>query len=212
MLKRMRMAWGAGLLTVGVAMSAVAAPEDDFRRGQQAYLRGDVVSAMNTLRPVAQGGHLGAQSLLASILDTADFVEDAIVFYRMAADQGDLEARVALGQLYRIGRGVPKDEKQALEHFELAADKGHLAAIGFVADAYIFGLPGAEAGRDNAKALATIKRAAAVDHLPSAEALAKAYGSGQYGLGVDNAEAERWKARALEIKNKRKTAPPKKGK
>jgi TPR repeat protein len=45
--------------------------------------------------------------------------------YRQASDQGNMDAMVALGQLYRQGFGVAKDMKEAARLFRIAAEKGN---------------------------------------------------------------------------------------
>ena len=40
------------------------------------------------------------------------------------AEQGDAIAQFILGQMYRNGRGVPKDDKTALKWYTLAAEQG----------------------------------------------------------------------------------------
>ena len=44
------------------------------------------------------------------------------------AAQGDADALFNLGQLYKLGRGVPKNPKTATDYFRRAAQKGHVAA------------------------------------------------------------------------------------
>lgn len=130
----MRVAMVAVLLQCSAA-AACAAPEDDHRRAQQAYHRGDVATAMAALRAPAQAGHAPSQSLLAFMLDRGDFVEEAAALYRQAAAQDDTEALYALANFHLTGRGVAKDEKQALALFSKAAELGHAASAQVLADA-----------------------------------------------------------------------------
>ena len=125
----MRMAMATVLLHGSLAM-AWAAPEDDHRRGLAAYHRGDVA----TLRAPAKAGHAPSQSLLAFMLDRGDFVDEAAALYRQAAAQDDTEALYALANFHLIGRGVAKDEKQALALFSKAAELGHAASMQVIAD------------------------------------------------------------------------------
>lgn len=136
--------WWAVLLQCMALAAAVAAPEDEHRRGLQAYNTGDVATAMAVLRAPANAGHAPSQALLAFILDRGDFVEEAARLYTLAAAQGDAEAQAALGNFYLTGRGVAKDEKQALSYFSKAAEQGHVLAMQVLAQAYRdggFGLP-----------------------------------------------------------------------
>lgn len=189
---------------LAVAGSTLAAPEDDHRRGLLAYQRGDVVAAMAALRAPAQAGYAPAQTLLAFILDRADFVDEALVLYRGAAAQDDAQAHAALAGLHLDGRGVAKDEKAALRHFSKAAALGHAASIDFVADAHIRGQLGA-AAVGSEEALAAVRRAAAQGHLDSVLALAQAHATGRWQLPVDAAEAGRWQRRAAELRLQRAT-------
>lgn len=147
-----------------MALLSHAAPQGDYLRGQQAYQRGDVVAAMAALRPAAAAGHAPAQTLLAFILDRADFPDEATPLYRAAAEQGVAQAHAALADFYLSGRGLAKDEKQGLAHFSKAALLG-----------------------DEAAALA----------------LERAHRLGLHGLARDAVEADRWRARADELKRQR---------
>ena len=48
--------------------------------------------------------------------------------YRLAADQGDAKARNTLGDMYRLGEGVPEDLVQAYNWYTLAASAGNAYA------------------------------------------------------------------------------------
>ena len=48
--------------------------------------------------------------------------------YRLAADQGNADAQVKLGFMYREGRGVTKDHSEALKWYRLAAQQGDWSA------------------------------------------------------------------------------------
>lgn len=52
----------------------------------------------------------------------------AVAEWRPLAIQGDADAQFNLGQAYKLGRGVPIDNIQALTWFKRAADQGHLQA------------------------------------------------------------------------------------
>lgn len=122
----------AAALALTVA-AAFAAPEDDYARGRTAYARGDVGTAMRVLRAPAEAGHGPSMALLAFLLERSDFVDEALVLYRRAAEQDVADAHVGLGHLYLAGRGVAKDEKTALSHFSKAARLGDAHAAALVA-------------------------------------------------------------------------------
>ena len=54
--------------------------------------------------------------------------EEALTWYRRAADQGDAAAQAALGTSYLEGKAVPRDIAQAIMWFRKAADEGHHTA------------------------------------------------------------------------------------
>jgi hypothetical protein len=50
--------------------------------------------------------------------------DEAVRWYRLAADQGDADAQQALADLYRFGWGVAKDYVEAHKWYSLAATRG----------------------------------------------------------------------------------------
>jgi hypothetical protein len=50
-------------------------------------------------------------------------MEQAAVWYRKAAEQGDVGAQGTLGVLYSMGQGVPHDDVEAYFWFDLAASE-----------------------------------------------------------------------------------------
>jgi TPR repeat protein len=53
----------------------------------------------------------------------------------MAAEQGMPEAQMALAEIYRTGRGVPRDEAAARRWYEQAARQGHQGAANILRQA-----------------------------------------------------------------------------
>ena len=199
----------SGLVTLSTLIWAAAlqaAPQDEHQRGLLALQRGDVATAMTVLRAPAAAGHAPSQSLLAFMLDRADMSAEAARLWRSAAAQGDAEAHVGLANLNLGGRGVAKDEKQALRHFSEAAALWHAAAIEQLATAWLTGQWGTNAEADPAAAAAAVQRAAQQGHLPSAEALVLAHRSGRFGLVVDEAQASAWQARVSAWRQQRAVA------
>lgn len=201
--------WAHVVLAAGLG-NAWATPDDDYRRGLEAFNRGDVTTAMTVLRAPAKASHVASQTLLAFILDRADFPEEAARLYREAAAQGDAEAHAGLGNLHLAGRGISKDEKQAVVHFSKAAELGHVPSIHALADAYLRGQMGLDkASRDDSRAVAVLRQAAEKGHLPAAEALALAYRSGEWGLAADTVAAAQWQSRVNELRKQRPGAASK---
>src|SRR3970040_2593521 len=163
-----RTMWGALVFALVVGAAAAATPEDDFRDGEKAYLAGDVIGAMTTLRRAADKGHAPAQALLAEILDRAEFDEEALAWYRKAAEQGHAPAEFGLGAMYLAGEGVKADPGQAVFWFTRAAERGHSGAIVALAQA-LMNAP--ERSADEATLLRWRPRAAALDYVPAMERL-----------------------------------------
>ena len=198
-----------GTAAVLQAPAALAASvEDDFRAGQRAYLAGDVIGALSSLRKAADAGYAPAQVLLAEILDRAEFNEDAVAYYRKAAEQDSADGEFGLGTMYHAGEGVKKDAAQALFWYRRAAARNHARAIQAIAHAYVVGDLGLdEKRRDNAEAAAALRRAAEIHYVPAVEALARAYKTGDFGLKPDAQQAQLWEAKLKELR----PPPPGKG-
>lgn len=202
------------VLLVWQSWAVWAAPEDDFRAGSQAFREGDVVQAMAVLKKSADAGHAPSQSLLAYILDKAEFNDEAIAYYRKAAAQGDAEGEFGLGSMYAAGEGVKRDPAEARKWITRAAEKGHAAAINALAEAYIKGGLGIdEKQRSSAEALVWVRRAADSGYVPAMEQLAVAYRTAAYGLAVDLKQAEALDAKVRAVRGVvEKGAAKKKGK
>ena len=50
------------------------------------------------------------------------------------AEQGDAEAQIMMGQIYRKGEGVPQDYEKAVNWYTLAAEQGHAYAQGVLGE------------------------------------------------------------------------------
>lgn len=171
-------------------------PGDDFRAGSQAFRSGDIVQAMALLKKSADMGHAPAQALLGDILDQSEFNEEALAYYRKAAQQGNVDGEFGVGSMYAAGEGVTRDPAEALKWFTRAAEKGHVLATKVLAQAYMKGDLGfTEAQRNGPEAVLWVRRAADLGDIPAMEHLARAYRAGSLGLAVDSKQAE-----ALEVK------------
>ena len=69
----------------------------------------------------------------------ADY-QQAAVWYRKAADQGNPAAQVHLGDLYRDGRGVARDMTQSVAWYRKAAELGDIGAQGKLGILYSVGM------------------------------------------------------------------------
>jgi TPR repeat protein len=76
---------------------------------------------------------MGAVPAHASVKDGVDAWDRgdwsaAVADWRGAAEAGDPDAMFNMGQAFRLGRGVPKDEDKALDYYARAARLGHVRA------------------------------------------------------------------------------------
>ena len=185
-----------------------AGPAEDYAAGDAAYRRGDVRSAIASLRKAADAGHARAQTLLGSILDAAEQDEEAVKYLTLAAGQGDAEATYLLAGLVAAGEGTAKDPARGFALLQKAASLGKREALFALASAYLsggFGL--SESDRASAAALERIREAADAGHLPSIDRLAVAYRKGDFGLSPDAKRAEEFEAKARAIRGVAEKTP-----
>ncbi len=96
-------------LVAGLAGTASA----DVKRGVNAYQRGDYVTAMRELKPLAERDDVDAQYHLGEMYLRGrgvgrDFTV-AAAWYTKAAEGGHPRAQETLGGLHAVGLGVPQD-------------------------------------------------------------------------------------------------------
>jgi uncharacterized protein len=100
--------------------------------GLAAYKRGDYVTVMRLLRPLADQGVVLAQFSLGLMYANGKGVPQdstqAANWFRKAADQGNADAQANLGAMYAKGKGVSQDSIQAVDWFRKAADQGNADA------------------------------------------------------------------------------------
>src|SRR6201995_3832159 len=109
-------------------------------RGASDVAPGDIATAIRFCKKVA-GGSRRAMYQLGRAYAADHQMAEAIAAWRKAADKGSSAAMVELGVLYGTGAGVPRDDEQARQLFERAANAGNprgvtnLAALGGAASA-----------------------------------------------------------------------------
>ena len=74
-----------------------------------------------------------AQHILGLWYDTGDYGlaeddEEAVLWYRLAAEQGNARGQSALGFMYARGEGLPEDDEEAVRWYRLAAEQGYAGA------------------------------------------------------------------------------------
>ncbi len=101
---------------------------DSFDGGIQAYKTKNYQKALEIFKPLAEQGHLKAQSALRLMADKSEEVPredaEAAQSYRKAAEQGNPKAQSSLGLMYDNGAGVPQDYAEAVKWYRKAAEQG----------------------------------------------------------------------------------------
>lgn len=126
-----------GVVMLFLAGTAYASESSEaLQLGNDAFNRGDLITAMAHYRKAADEGVAEGQVRLAWIMDQAEENEQAVFWYKKAAVQGDPDGQAGLAQMYAKGEGVSKDPAKALQLLEKAAEGGHKAAMSILASAY----------------------------------------------------------------------------
>jgi uncharacterized protein len=109
------------------------APAQMYEDANAAANRGDFVTALRIIRPLADQGNARAQDFLgfmyADGLGVPQDYAEAMRWRRRAANQGNALAQIAIGLMYRDGHGVPKDYIRAYMWFELATHSNEPADV-----------------------------------------------------------------------------------
>lgn len=114
--------------------------------------------------------------------------DEAMRWYRQAADQGLAVGQFDVGRLYSEGLGAPQDYAEAMKWFRLAALQGSAAAQVAIGHMYE---DGHGAPRDYVEALRWFRLAARVSFPAAQTSIGFLYAHG-LGVSVDDAEAMRW--------------------
>ncbi len=155
--------------------------------GIDAIVKGDYVTALRELRPLAERGNAEAQYRLGRMYEfgkgVAVNMAQALVWLRKSAAQGNASAQLELGVIYANGDGgVTQDDAQAVAWFQKAATLGNATAQ------YDLGLmyaKGKGVQLDDAQAIAWFRKAADQGDVGAQFKLGVAYENGE-GVAQDN--------------------------
>jgi len=121
----------AGLLGAALAVGLGLWPgfaRADLDEALRAYERGDDATVLKELKPLLASGSPSAAYVMGRMREAGrggpPSPADAAVWYRKAADGGNVPALLALGELYLQGRGVPQSDVRAGDCFKKAAAAG----------------------------------------------------------------------------------------
>ena len=155
------------------------------------------------LRQVAVDGSPVAQCALAEAYmfgqGTATNREEAVRWYRRAAEAGNPDAQASLGLCLLRGWGCEKDVDEAIRWYSRAAEQKNLSAMNDLAFCRLHGI-GVEKDEEGGFALAL--EAAKNGHAPAQALVGECYLEG-IGVERDDIAAETWLFRAARLGNKR---------
>lgn len=141
----------AVLVSLAQAQETAAEIEDPLQAGLAAIDAGDLIGAVDSLRIAAEEGSSEAQVWLGYILDYSEEDEEAVAYYRAAAELGDARGMAGLGAMYAKGEGVEQDLDEARKHYTEAAEMGHAGSMRALLMAYEQGGLGVEADASKAE-------------------------------------------------------------
>ena len=120
--------------------------------------------------------------------------EEAITWYRKAAEQGHADAQYELGDCYLFAWGVAEDHEEAAKWYRKAAEQGNAQAQKNLGDCYFYGR-GVE--EDEEEAITWYRKAAEQGFEQAKNILGRCYYFG-WGVEEDHEEAVRWFRMAAE--------------
>jgi len=151
----------------------------------------------------ANAGDASSENELASLYEDGKSVlqdyEQAVVWYRKAAEQGFSPAQFNLGWMYETGHGIPQDFVQAAAWYRKAADQGDEDAQDRLGEAYLIfpGIP-----HDYAQAAEWFRKAAEQGLAEAQYKLGFQYDQGE-GVPKDHEQAIVWYQKAAYQGNSR---------
>jgi TPR repeat protein len=116
-----------------------------------------------------------------------DYAE-AVKWYRLAAEQGNVFAQYELGRMYHNGTGVPKDYAEAAKWWRLAAEQGNAGAQSNLG---VFYANGVGVPKDSAEAVKWYRKAAEQGLAMAQTNLGAMYYDGE-GVPKDLVQAHVW--------------------
>lgn len=159
----MRYLLGLVLFALGIQLSGVAYGQT-FEQALDAYERKDYKVAFAAFMKLAKGVDQDEAA------DSSKNEQQAVDWYRKAAEQGDAHAQYILGQMYFDGRGVAQDDRQAEAWYRKAAQQGYASAQ---VNLGLMHVTGRGVAKDDRQAVVWLRKAADQGN---------AYG--QHGLGL----------------------------
>lgn len=110
----------------------ISAVEKEYKRGLQLLNSTDINEAhrgYDIIGPLAAGGYAEAQVTMGMFVEEKfGNVNQAIIWYKRAAEQGHPQGQRCYADMLMTGRGINEDRGLALKYYELAANQGVVEA------------------------------------------------------------------------------------
>ena len=165
----------------------------DVERAQELARR-----VIQEIRRLARNGDREALFLLGSAYDEGLAVtqdnEQAVSWYRKAADQGHAIAQSNLGWMYDKGHGVAQSDREAVKWYRKAADQGYANGQKNLGTMYHSGRGVAQSDREAVK---WYRKAADQGNADAQDNLGLAYQNGR-GVAQSDREAVKWYRKAAD--------------
>jgi TPR repeat protein len=156
-----------------------------------------IANAQNNLGEMYTYGRAALEDLAKNIMYEVDLClgppedyDEALKWFRKAADQGHAEAQYSIGNMYFFGEGVPEDLAEAFKWYRMAAEQGHVVAQRRLGNIYFYG---DGVTRDHAEAAKWWRKAAEQGDADAQDELGDMYYNAQ-----DYVEAVKWYRKAAE--------------
>ena len=167
--------------------------------GMAAYKQHDYSAALREFKEAASTGDAAAQYQLANMYRSgqgvASNLDEAVKWYRLAADHGNADAQLELGFLYLVG--TLRNYQEAAKLFRMAADQG--VAMGQFSYGGMYER-GYGVAQDTNEAVKWFRMAAAQGYDVAQFKLARMFQKGE-GVTQDYKEALKWCRLAADQRN-----------
>jgi TPR repeat protein len=139
--------------------------------------------------PLAQ--YMLGKIFAEGLFDISKNDQEALAWFRKAADQEHIEAKHSLGWMYEHGRGFIHGEeadKEAMAWYRKAADQGHINAQYNLGLIYANGRGGVQGEEADKEAIVWYRKAAVQGHVNAQYNLGLMYANGRGGIQGDQAD------------------------
>lgn len=168
-----------------------------YETGLEAANRGDFATAVSLWQPLANKGHVEAQTNIGYLHLTGQGVrqsdKEAAKWFQKAAQKGHALSQFYLGAMYEVGRGITLDLKKALYWYRKAAEQGDAGAQNNLGRMYsegteleennvlalmLFSLSASQGDENGQQNRAAIAQRLSTAQIEEGEALAKSWKTG----------------------------------